>query len=72
MKSLQAVYHPSYDNEGAICIDILRKDEWSPMSGVRESKSKKKKKIKFRFFYLKSTYRTYSIIQRSKFRSSFK
>jgi ubiquitin-protein ligase len=33
---LQQVYHPSFDNEGAICIDILRKDEWSPMSGIRE------------------------------------
>jgi ubiquitin-protein ligase len=30
------VYHPSFDAEGGICIDILRKDDWSPMNGVRE------------------------------------
>eukprot|EP01080_Neovahlkampfia_damariscottae_P008871 gene8871-820_t len=67
VKSLQPVYHPSYDGEGSICIDILRKDEWSPMSGVRESNDKKKK-----LTIVYSSYCTYSIIQRSKFRSSFK
>ncbi len=30
------MYHPNFDKEGNICLDLLRKDNWSPMCGVQE------------------------------------
>lgn len=37
---MQKVYHPSFDGEGNVCIDITRKEVWSPMCGVQESMMK--------------------------------
>ncbi len=29
-------YHINFDEQGNICLEILRKDGWSPMVGVKE------------------------------------
>lgn len=36
LKCETKVYHPNFDNEGNVCMDILRKEGWSPMTSLRE------------------------------------
>jgi len=33
---LHKVYHCNFDKEGKLCLDIVRKENWSPMIGVKE------------------------------------
>jgi len=36
LKCTTKVYHPNFDDKGAVCLDILRKEGWSPMATVKE------------------------------------
>jgi ubiquitin-protein ligase len=36
LRCIHQVYHPNFDKEGQVCLEILRKDGWSPMIGVNE------------------------------------
>lgn len=36
VKSETKVYHCNFDEQGNMCLDLLRKDGWSPMNSVRD------------------------------------